>query len=399
MTNNIKTKKKPSVLTIIICILLSLVLLFGAIFGIINLVKYTSAVAYYGDSYIDEGEMNFLSSYYKSLFMGSLRLEGEVTPYDTPEFWEKSDKSGAKYGDRLKAGFKEYVTALLAAAALYDSALSFSGAESEKYYSICDSILEYRADGSVEKFNEATEQFGFTWDDFKEANILLYKSERAKEALFGKDGSNIVFESSMCNEYLETYTRVSLMFIRLENKFVLDEDGSFIYDNEGEVVTEPLSNAERAERDATIAKLLGYIEDKKMSPETFKIYQEKADGDKDMDITGYYLNERAEMTKSFKELFPEVYERTLEMKIGEYSMVECEAVGGVCFIYREAVAEGAYAKESNPFFSDFYSDAADYHFPRILKDLAADVKFKDSFDADAIISQPRNKDYYINSFD
>jgi hypothetical protein len=86
------------------------------------------------------------------------------------------------------------------------------------------------------------------------------------------------------------------------------------------------------------------------------------------------------------------------MKIGEYRMVECPAIGGVCFIYKGDVVAGAYASESNPFFTDFYSDAADYLFPKTLKDLMADVTFKKGFDPDAIISQPRNNKYYIKSF-
>ena len=401
MVSSEKTKKKPSVLTIIICILLSLVIIFGAVFGIINLVKYTSSVAYYGDSFIDEGEMNFLSSYYKSRFMREIKLSDGVNVYDTPTFWEKTDKSGVKYGDRLKVGFKDYVSALLTAAAVYDNSISFSGSEKKAFESACDEALLYLADGSEKDFNEATAKHGFDFDDFKSANILLYKAARAKAAMYGEGGSSLILESAMCREYLETYTRVNLIFIRLTDKFVLDENGDFIYDGDGEAVTEPLTPSEISKRQETIDEINSLIRGengRKMSPEAFKIYQKDSDGDEEMNLTGYYLNPLADTTAEFEAEFPEVVARAFEMKVGEYAMVECAAVGGVCFLYREEVADGAYAKESNPFFSDFYSDAADYLFPKTLKDLMADVTFRDSFDPDAIISQPRNNKYYIKSF-
>ena len=401
MKNSEKSKKKVSILTIIVCILLALVLIFGAVFGVINLVKYTSAIAYYGDSYIDEGEMNFLASRYKSLFMKELRLTDGIEPYDTPAFWEKRDSDGKKYGDRLKQGFKEYVSALLTAAAVYDSAMSFSGKERESYDKTLEDALDYLADGSVKDFDLATEELGFTWDDFKSANILLYKSERAKAAMYGEGGDNLILQSDMCMEYLETYTRVKLIFIRLEDKFVLDENGGFTYNSDGEVITEPLTPSELAERQDKIDRITSLINKEggmEMSPEAFALYQKDSDGDKDMHSIGYYLNPLAEATAEFEAQFPEVVAKAYEMKIGEYAKVDCEAVGGVCFLYREAPEAGAYARETNPFFSDFYSDAADYLFPKTLRDLMADVKFKDSFDETLPISIPRNNKYYIKTF-
>lgn len=401
MTNNEKPKRKVSVLTITVCILLSLVMIFGAVFGIANIVKQANAAAYYGDSYIDIGEMNFLSSYYKSLFMREIKITDGISVYDTPSFWEKTDESGVKYGERLKSGFSEYISALLTAAAVYDSAMTFSGSEKDAYNKVVSDALSYLAGGSEEAFDEAVREFGFDFDDFKSVNVLLYKAERAKRALYGEDGANLILESDMCMEYLKTYSRVNLIFIRLTDKFVIDGDGNFVYDGDGEVVTEALTPSEISERQTkidTINSLINKENGREMSPESFMIYQKDSDGDEAMDQSGYYFNPYAETTAEFETEFPEIVERAYSMKIGEYAMVECEAIGGVCFLYKEDVEAGAYAKESNPFFSDFYSDAADYLFPRTLKDLMADVTFTDNFKPDAIISQPRNNKYYIKSF-
>ena len=135
-----------------------------------------------------------------------------------------------------------------------------------------------------------------------------------------------------------------------------------------------------------------------MSPESFSYYGKDSDGDASMNSIGYYLNPYAETSEEFSLEFPEVTEAAYSMAIGEYRKVECAAIGGVCFIYRTKCAEGAYASTTNAFFSDFYSDAADYLFPKTLKDLMLDVVFKDSFDREFIISQPRNRKLYVKSF-
>ena len=73
---------------------------------------------------------------------------------------------------------------------------------------------------------------------------------------------------------------------------------------------------------------------------------------------GYYFNPSAAATAEFTSVFPEIVEKSYEMGMGDYVMVECSI--GVCFIYRYAVEMGSYSDTQNPFFSDFYLDAADY---------------------------------------
>ena len=378
--------------------MLSAALLFGAVFATINIIKSANAVAYYGDTMIDRGEMNYLSSYYKFLFMKELRLTDGISPYDTAEFWERTDKSGVKYGDRLKAGFEEYIRALLSAVAIYDSTLTFSGEEKAAHEKACLEVLEYGANGSVDTFNTEAGLMSFDYNDFKSASILLYKANMAKEALFGKDGANLILQSSLCEEYLATYSRVELIFIRLEDKFVLDENGEFTYNSDGEVITEPLTYSEIAEREEKIATIDTLIAEGRMSPESFAYYREGTDGDASMNSTGYYLNPYAETSAELEAEFPEITSAAFNMQVGEYRKVYCAAIGGVCYVYRTECAAGAYASTTNPFFSDFYSDAADYLFPKTLKDLMLNVVFKDSFDSEFILSQPRNNKYYVKSF-
>jgi ATP-dependent helicase/DNAse subunit B len=62
------------------------------------------------------------------------------------------------------------------------------------------------------------------------------------------------------------------------------------------------------------------------------------------------------------------------------------------------VEEGAYSSSENVFFSDFYSDAAEYLYSDILNTLKSDVYFSDSFDEIDILEIPYLEEFYVRSW-
>ena len=65
------------------------------------------------------------------------------------------------------------------------------------------------------------------------------------------------------------------------------------------------------------------------------------------------------------------------MKIGEYAMVECEAIGGVCFLYKEDVEAGAYAKGGEIFVLNMGSPVKILKLAENLIKLCGYVPYKD----------------------
>lgn len=393
---NVKEKpKKNRFLIIFICIFLSAVIVLGGVFGTIAAVRESRSVAKYGDTYLDKGAAVYLAAYYKYRYIDLLKQQG-INAYDSSLFWQKEAEEGKSYADALRESFEEYVSALLVANAIYDSYADFNKSEKEKVKAAAEAMLRYSsAAGSRESFDSLCEIYGFDYDGFLLAAEYLYKADSAMSAMYGEDGSGISSSTEECERYLATYTHVDLMFIRLEDTFVRDDEGNISYDSDGVAITRPLTAEELAERQDIVSKMRTYISENTVTVETFEYYLEKSDGDSDMYDVGYYFNQNAETTGEFSEVFSEVVDKAYGMEIGEYAEVECPAVGGVCFIYKYNVAEGAYANSDNPFFSDFYSDAVSYIYPIVLTELSADAELRDSFYEIDIVSLPRLSEEFI----
>ena len=372
---------KNRFLTIFICIFVSVVLVFGATLGIIAGVRSSKAVVAYSGVRISEGALRYLSSYYKLTYIRALSSMG-VKVSDTEKFWNSDSGDGVTYAELYNESFEGYVRSVAASASIFLSESSYTKEDRKSVEATIEEILKYKANGSVKEFEQIAEKYGFDYDDFCEAAELLYKADRAKYITYGESGENLVYFPDECAKYLETYSHVSLLFIRDKEMFVLDEEGNIVYEN-GSALLRDMTDAEKSERQSYIDKLDAAIaarengEDNQITPEMFEIYLEKSDGDGDMHKKGYYFSENAETTVEFAEEFPEIVETSLKMKVGEYEKVQCSI--GVCYIYKYAVTDGAYSDDENPFFSDFYRDASDYLYSDILATIAPEVRVKEKF--------------------
>ena len=373
---------KNRFLTIFVCIFTAVVLIFGGVLGIIIAVRNSQAVVVLGRVKVDEGALRYLSATYKVEYIRTL-LSAGVKASDSESFWNSTDASGKTQGEIYNESFEEYVRAIASACSIFLSYSSYTQEDKESVKATVAEVLKYKADGSKEKFNELTAEYGFDYDDFCSAAELLYKADKAKTVIYGEDGENLSNFPAECEKYLETYTHVSLIFVRDKEVFVVDEEGNYVYDENGNVTTREMTEEEKAERQEVIGNLTAAIEarenggDGQITPEMFEIYLEKSNGDPDMYKKGYYFNKNASATEEFSSAFPEVVERAFEMEIGEYARVDCSI--GVCFIYRYDVTSGAYSDTEDLFFSDFYSDASDYLYDDVLKTYSPNVNVKDSF--------------------
>ena len=164
-----------------------------------------------------------------------------------------------------------------------------------------------------------------------------------------------------------------------------------------------LTEEEKAERARVALLLRNAINERNnegdgdwITPEMFEAYLPTSDGDKEMHSKGYYFRAEAEKTAEFAEEFPEVVEKALSLKVGEYAEADCDI--GTCFIYRYDVKKGAYSDSSNVFFSDFYSDAADSLYSKTLDELSVLVEFRKHFDEIDALSVPKNYEFYVRSW-
>ena len=132
-----------------------------------------------------------------------------------------------------------------------------------------------------------------------------------------------------------------------------------------------------------------------MTPDAFEIYLEKSDADPVANEKEYYFHESADATSEFAVEFPTIVNAALEMNVGEY--IEVDTSAGICFICKCENTDGAYA-EDNPFFSDFYADAALYLYSEMLSEFVGEVKFKTAYDEIDVLSIPMTEEFYIVEF-
>ena len=370
---------KNRVLTTIVCVFIAIVLATGGCLTLVTVLRNSRAVVVCGNVTADEGTVRYLASYYKMLYIRSLRTAG-VDAEDSESFWSSFAEDGRTYGELYTTAFNNYLASILAGANIYLTYSHYSAEDKLRVAETTEEILKYKADGSVDLFNEMAEDLGFDYHDFQNAAALIYKARHAEEVIYGTSGENLKNYPELCNEYLGTYSHVSLIFIRLNGDMTDEERAK--KQAQIDLLTNAMAAAENGENGG-ITKVM------------FNEQLALSDGDPAMYETGYYFHPSAEKTAEFADPFPEVVNASLEMEIGEYRRVDCSV--GVWFIYKDEPVAGDYDK-SIAFFSDFYADAALYQYDKVLSELIPTVTYRPSYSEIDILAIPTVNEFYIREF-
>ena len=394
--------RKNRFLIIFVCIFVSVVLLAGAVVGIIAGVRQAkSAVSFRGIN-MDSEVASFFVTQYKYNHMKLLRANG-IECSDTPAFWAQSFTDGKTYGEHLSESAKNYVAQITVMNYLYDRYAKLSSADKEAIETAVEETLSFKADGSKRLFNEAVLKYGFSYSSFVTAAKMLYKANFAQSIVFGADGSNLKNLSDemkkyiSVEQYLSEYSHVKLLFIRTENTFVLNENGERVEENGGYKIR-TLTEEEKQERQALIAEIRGYIAaigtgEDAMGETMFNQYLSKHDeGSRDMRDSGYYFHTSSEYTKIFKGEHEDIINKSLELSVGEFGEAEYEH--GVCFIYKYETSTKDFDTEVlKGCFSDFYLDMSDVLMKKINDEFASLIKFSDRFKNIDVLALPYNYIY------
>ncbi len=390
--------KRPNLLFIIVAIALAVLLIFGVVLSTVLIVREVNSVASFGGVYIDRGVASYLAATFKNNYLAALGSDA----FDGELFWEQEMENGVTYGDMLKKETENYIRGILVGAYLYNMTKSLSPSEREYLDTNTREVLEYQADGKVAVFNTLSAEMGFDYDDFKVATELIYKAVGAKNVLYGIGGSELKTGGYFgdCNTYYDTFSRVRMLFIRTENEFIY-ENGEFDRDSMGQYKTYELSDAEKAERQSDIEEIRSLIYgkendlDSQISPYYFSTMIEKYNSYDAFGESGYYFNNMSEYTAGFsKEVGSEVVDAALDLGVDEYAEVKYEH--GIIFMYKMPLDSFAYLNpDYEIFFSDFYSDAANYLFAKTLSDSSVMVNVKEAYYDIDVISLPYNYRFVI----
>ena len=376
-------------------VFLSCVLLVGAVFGVIGIVRNVRAVVKYKGIYLNEGVVNYLASSYKYDFMSTLTRSG-VEAYDSPLFWQSTSEDGIKWSDALADGTERYIRRVVVGSYLFDKNTRLNSNDKAVIAKAVEEVVAYRAEGSVKKFDEIGATMGFTYKDFQKAAELLYKYEMAEAVIFGYDGSALESGgfTAECSEFFESaYSHVKLLIIRTDGELVTDETGKqTVSEYDDDKRAKVLADIEEIR--TLIDNPSGDVDSYVMNEESFDWYINKYKTGTINDTEGYYfsysLTSASSYSKEFAEDAPEVVKLAVSMDVGHYA--ECELDFGVCFIYKCPLEENAYTRITlSHFFEDFYENASSYVYSKSVDVYIGDVTVKEKYDRYAVVTKPYNQ--------
>lgn len=402
-----KNKKKSSDISsldrskrlflIIASAFLACVLTVGIIIGAIGIFRNNSSVMRYKGVYLKDGVANYLATVYKYDFMSSLTKSG-IECFDSEYFWQSESEDGRTYAEVLSENTEEYLKRVIVGSYLFDKNTRMQKSDKEVVERAVSDVLIYRADGSVDRFNEIACDMGFTYKDFERAAEMLYKYEMAKTVIFGIDGSALEsgkFDAE-CNEYFESaYSHVKLLLMRTDGETVLDPDT-------GKEVFSEYDDTTRAQINADIAKVREWINnhnndvgDEQMSEALFDEYIKKYKTGTVNDTEGYYFSPNSSYTIEFAADAPDIVSLAFSTEIGYYG--ECELDIGVAFVLRCPLEDGAYSRISlSHFFEDFYKNAASYLYTESFLEYTREVTVNTKrYNATDIVSLPYNHELSV----
>lgn len=371
-----RLQRGQKILVIFIAAFVLAALIFAIVFGAIMAARRAMAVVKYESVNIDEKTTAYLISYYKYWYMGNLRAQGIPDVEDSMEFWGISDANGIEYGQVLTIDTLNFLKRIAVSNHIFNQYDKLSDADRKNINDSVDSIFRNLGDDA----EEALAACGTDRESVKRAAEMIYKDSLAQKTLFGADGSKLTMyddDAIDCEKYLQEYSRVKILVVGKEDA----------------------TESERAERAELIAKIDEEIrkyeskEDGRITEEIFESYiKNNSDGDKSRAEEGYYFNVFSEYTQSIVQndtVFNEgdgakIVETALKMENETYEKIEIDYA--TIYLYKCRVESGAYGASANQdFFSDFYSDAADYLFPLLLADLREDVTLTEKISSMPII--------------
>ncbi len=309
---------------------------------------------------VSEEEYLYWMSHYKAIFM-----ENYPDISDTDEFWASTVSGGLTAEDYFAGITRENIKKNIAAAWLFDyMGLRFTSAMKKEVKDGIEDMKSYLCDGDEAEFEKLLSEHGITEDALYDAYVMDAKVSYLYNYLYGEGGAINIADSDKLIYTNENYVNITHIYVNNNFKYVTVEDeelGTLTHDPvTGEAYTEELTEAEKAEKNATVEKIDKAIE----AGEDFMSVYEKYSEDK-LYKNGYFLTEDSTF-------IAEVVEAAFKLEEGE--TVRLETKYGVHYIKRNKIEGTPWDdKENSDFFYEFDTKLADYVFTVMISETAEKV--------------------------
>jgi len=280
---------------------------------------------------------------------------------DTDEFWNQIMYDDVTAEEYLTDEILTNVKRTLICTASFDSlGLNFPEEAEKEIDAYIESLVTERADGSRKAFNQELARYGININMLREIYIMQDKIDLLFSYLYVDNGPNALKSEDYEKYCRENYVHIRHIYVNDAYAYELTENGSYVRDSNGTIITRELTAEEAAAKEETIRS----IENAIRSGESFESIYTKYSEDHYYK-NGYYLSRSTDF-------IPSVISAAFSLDIGESTRVDSDF--GTHFIMRLEMDSEPYLNEENAdFFPSFFADAKSNDFMDWLDEHLSEV--------------------------
>lgn len=208
-----------------------------------------SAAMTYGKTEITEGMYSYWLSVYKTNFVYTYG-DGK----DSSEFWENTLPDGTTYASYAYEQILRTIKFFAVGAELFrEYGLKIGTDVSKQIDSDIQEKLEYA--GSRPALNSELAAFGLNIDGLKSVYIVEEKWQAVYDYLYGENGTEKLTDEDIDEYYRENFSCLGLIVVYTESRRVTNEDGTYVYDSEGNISVAELTLEEKEQKQQKIAEI------------------------------------------------------------------------------------------------------------------------------------------------
>lgn len=265
-----------------------------------------------GDTVITEGMYSYWLSAYKTNFVYTYG-GGE----DSAELWSSLTEDGVSFADYAEE--KIFITVrnfAIACEQFRELGLKIDETVSDEINADISEKLDYA--GSRPALNSDLSRYGINIDGLKDIYVAEEKWQAVYDYYFGESGTERLSDRELADYYGQSYSLLGLVVFYTQNKTLRDENGSFIYDSNGQVTLSEMTEEEMAARQNDIAAALARLE-------AGESWSELAAEYSDADMS-YYSNGCFVSANEAQIYGTELVSAAAEMQVGEIRRVDADAL-------------------------------------------------------------------------
>ena len=220
--------------------LFSVLIILALLLFAVSCSEKDGAVLSVGKLKIDKGMYTYLTATYKASF-----LETYNKGFDTQDFWKtevETENGTVTYQSYIEDYILDNISRTLVSAKLFDDkGLTLSDKANEEIDNEIGDLLKTQ---SEQELNEALSQYSIDRDTLRKIKVLQTKSEAYYSYMYENEGEKAPDVSDL-NDYLkENYRAIGFVTIYTKKAPVLDKNGDYTYDENGDIAMKELSEKE-----------------------------------------------------------------------------------------------------------------------------------------------------------